>query len=80
MANEKVKHTRSVYTILAVFSDFGGFLQIYTVLFSIFLNYFNNKQLTGKLIRSLYYLENYDQEGSSSHRFKPIKFSMVHKL
>ena len=58
MSNQRVKHSRSVYTLIKVMSDFGGMIQIFTLLFTWSCTAFNDRQFLAKMIRALYFKDN----------------------
>ena len=55
IADEIGYQSRSVYSILMVISDFGGFIDVSTFVFMIICTTFNERQLVAKSVRSLFF-------------------------
>lgn len=55
VSDQVVKHQRSVYGIIEVFSDFGGINEIFTIVFVLVCTAFNDRKFVSKAIRSLYF-------------------------
>ena len=81
MSNQRVKHSRSVYTLLKVMSDFGGMIEIFTMLFAWSCTAFNDRQFLAKMIRALYFKDN-SEPGTDSNiiKIKPLKFTLREKF
>ena len=73
ISDQVVRHSRSVYGIIEVLSDFGGINEIFTLAFVLICTAFNERKFTGKAIRALYFAR--ENEENSERHPKRIKFS-----